>query len=73
MDSTALASVLAALQDAVPGASIVSTHSPTAAQASNWLNYMNRTRVGLQDGYSVARHNCRTFSQWEFRDAPSHW
>jgi len=57
----------------VPGSSIVSTHSPTAAQASNWLNYMNRTRVGLQDGYSVARHNCRTFSQWEFRDAPSHW
>jgi uncharacterized protein DUF4157 len=57
----------------VPGASIVSTHSPTATQASNWLNYMTSTRLGLQDGYSVARHNCRLFSQWEFRDAPSHW
>ncbi|WP_081608066.1 eCIS core domain-containing protein [Metapseudomonas furukawaii] len=57
----------------VPGASIVSTHTPTVAQADNWVNYMDGSRLGLQDGYSVARHNCRLFSQWEFRDAPSHW
>lgn len=58
----------------VPGASIVSTHTPTTAQAINWRdNYMRATRLGLNDGYSVARHNCRLFSQWEFRDAPSHW
>lgn len=57
----------------VPGASIDSTHTPTVAQADNWVNYMDGSRLGLQDGYSVARHNCRLFSQWEFRDAPSHW
>ena len=27
-------------------------------------------RVGTEDVYSLARHNCRTYSQWEFRDAP---
>src|SRR5262249_12831248 len=58
---------------AVPGATVVSRHTPTASQATKWLSYMRSTRLGLQDGYSVARHNCRTFSQWEFRDAPSHW
>lgn len=57
----------------VSGASIVSTHTPTVAQADNWVNYMDGSRLGLQDGYSVARHNCRMFSQWEFRDAPSNW
>jgi uncharacterized protein DUF4157 len=57
----------------VPGATIVSRHTPTAAQAARWLSYMSGSRLGLKDGYSVARHNCRTFSQWEFRDAPSHW
>lgn len=57
----------------VPSATVVNRHTPTAAQATNWLRYMSGTRLGLQDGYSVARHNCRTFSQWEFRDAPSNW
>jgi uncharacterized protein DUF4157 len=57
----------------VAGATIASRHTPTAAQAARWLGYMTGTRLGLQDGYSVARHNCRTFSQWEFRDAPLHW
>jgi hypothetical protein len=57
----------------VSGATIESTHTPTVAQADNWVNYMDGSRLGLQDGYSVARHNCRLFSQWEFRDAPSHW
>ena len=57
----------------VSGATIVSTHTPTVTQADNWVNYMDTSRLGLQDGYSVARHNCRTFSQWEFRDAPLHY
>ena len=57
----------------VPGATVVSRHTPTAAQAARWLSYMRGTRLRLQDGYSVGRHNCRTFSQWEFRDAPGHW
>jgi hypothetical protein len=57
----------------VPGASVVNRHTPTAAQGTRWLNYVLSSRLGLQDGYSVGRHNCRAFSQWEFRDAPSHW
>jgi Domain of unknown function (DUF4157) len=57
----------------VPGASLVGRLTPSAAQVANWLSYMSGTRLGLQDGYSVIRHNCRTFSQWEFRDASSHW
>jgi len=57
----------------VPGATVVSRHTPTAAQAARWRTYMRTGRLGTQDGYSVLRHNCRTFSQWEFRDAPSHW
>lgn len=57
----------------VPGASIAGTLTPTSVQADNWLRYMSGTRLGLGDGYSVGRHNCRTFSQWEFRDAPTHY
>ena len=58
--------------DPVAGASVDSRLTPTAAQATKWNSYM-LTRLALQDGYSVARHNCRMFSQWELRDAPSHW
>lgn len=57
----------------VPSATIAGRRSLTPAQAANWLRYMNTTRVGLSDGYSALRHNCRLFSQWEFRDAPSHF
>jgi hypothetical protein len=57
----------------VAGATIVSRHQTTVAQDINWLNYMVSSRLGLTDGYSVLRHNCRLFSQWEFRDAPQHW
>jgi len=59
--------------DPVKGAKIYSRHTTTAAQDANWLKYILTKRLGLQDGYSVARHNCRTYSQWEFRDAPLHW
>ena len=57
----------------VPGATIYSRHKTTCAQDSKWLEYMVTYRKGHQDAYSVGRHNCRTYSQWEFRDAPSHW
>jgi hypothetical protein len=75
-DSTVVGAVLKGEvyhPDPVPGATVASRLTPTAAQAVKWNSYMVGTRLGLQDGYSVARHNCRTFSQWEFRDAPSHW
>lgn len=57
----------------VSGATIVKTHSTTVAQDRRWTRYMTGTRLGLNDGYSVARHNCRMFSQNEFDDAPSNW
>lgn len=56
----------------VSGSTINNTLTVTTSQSSNWLRYMVFTRLGLQDAYSIARHNCRAFSQWEFRDAPSH-
>jgi hypothetical protein len=37
------------------------------------LNYMHSQRLKKNDVYSLARHNCRTYSQWEFRDAPKNW
>jgi hypothetical protein len=57
----------------IAGATIADRHTTTAAQDKKWLDYMVGTRLGLIDGYSVFRHNCRLFSQWEFRDAPLHW
>jgi|GEM_PF-2996018 len=57
----------------VPSATVVSRHTPTPAEGARWLSYMTGTRLGLKDGYSVGRHNCRMFSQQEFADAPSHW
>lgn len=57
----------------VSDATIVNRHRPTAEQGARWLNYIESRRLGLNDGYSVARHNCRTYSQWEFRDAPGNW
>lgn len=35
-----------------------------------WLKYMLQHRVGKRDVYSLARHNCRKYAQWEYRDAP---
>lgn len=58
--------------DPVTGSRIVKRHTTTMAQDEKWLRYAYG-RVGKEDGYSVARHNCRKYSQWEFRDAPLHW
>jgi RHS repeat-associated protein len=56
----------------VPGAAIASRHTSTPAQTKKWIRYVT-TRLGMQDTYSVANHNCRKYAQWEFRDAPLHW
>jgi hypothetical protein len=58
--------------DPIAGASVNGTHVTTMKQDSNWLIYM-RNRSGTQDAYSVGNHNCRRYSQWEFRDASKHW
>ena len=42
----------------------------TCAEDKAWLKYMLTTRKGTEDTYSVARHNCRMYSQKEFADAP---
>jgi len=56
-------------EDLTVGA-VVKTQKTTVIQDRVWLNWMRRSRVGTEDVYSVGRHNCRTYSQWEFRDAP---
>ena len=48
-------------------------HETTPQQDRAWLNYMTTTRLGTKDGYSVARHNCRKYSNMEFDDAPKHY
>ncbi|MGI6496844.1 MAG: RHS repeat-associated core domain-containing protein [Kiritimatiellia bacterium] len=58
---------------AVPGATIDRRYVTTMTQDFNWERYMWRSRMYTRDAYSVARHNCRKYSQWEFRDAPYHW
>jgi RHS repeat-associated protein len=59
--------------DPVPDAEIAQRHVTTMIQDVKWFRYMRNVRRGTTDGYSVARHNCRQYSQWEFRDAPLHW
>ncbi|MGI6494698.1 MAG: RHS repeat-associated core domain-containing protein [Kiritimatiellia bacterium] len=56
----------------VSGATINGTHTTTMQQDEKWLSYMYG-RVDTQGGYSAAHHNCRKYSQWEFRDALLHW
>jgi RHS repeat-associated protein len=56
----------------VVGAIIERRHITTMKQDFNFERYLHR-RTGTPDGYSVGRHNCRKYSQWEFRDAPFHW
>jgi hypothetical protein len=50
---------------------VVNTIKTTCKQDMMFLIYMN-ARLGSIDTYSVGRHNCRRYSQYEFRDAPSH-
>jgi len=51
---------------------VVNTIKTTCKQDMMFLIYMN-ARLGSIDTYSVGRHNCRRYSQYEFRDAPSTW
>ena len=53
------------------GGTIKKTITTTCKQDFRWLTYVLAT-VGAKDTYSVARHNCRRYSQYEFRDAPFH-
>ncbi len=52
---------------------ILRRHKTTPQQDKAWLNYMTTKRVGTKDGYSVARQNCRKYSNMEFDDAPKHY
>ena len=47
-----------------------STKAVTPKQDLAWVNWMLNTRLNTKDVYSVLRHNCRTYSQSEFNDAP---
>lgn len=41
-------------------------------QDLTWYMYMLLDRVGTTDTYSLARHNCRRYSKYEYRDSPLH-
>ncbi len=51
---------------------ITGTHLTSMKQDRTWLNYMRVSRIDTIDAYSAARHNCRLYSRWEFRDASLH-
>jgi len=53
-----------------PGGKVVKTKKTRPAQDVAWVKWMRKWRVGTQDVYSVGRHSCRKYSQWEYRDAP---
>ena len=61
------------LAPVVENATITSRHITTMKQDANWRNYMKNSRNGLEDAYTLLDLNCRTYAQWEFRDAPLHW
>jgi surface antigen len=51
---------------------IVAQRTTTMRQDLTWYMYMLVGRVGTTDTYSLARHNCRRYSKYEYRDAPLH-
>ena len=51
---------------------VVAQRATTMRQDLTWYMYMLLGRVGSTDTYSVARHNCRRYSKYEYRDAPLH-
>jgi hypothetical protein len=50
---------------------VTASKKTTVQEDISWLRYMSGRRQGMTDVYSVLRHNCRRYSQWEFRDAPA--
>ena len=52
-----------------PPGRITSEKKTTCEEDKAWLRQM-RTKVGKKGVYSVGRHNCRNFSQAEFKAAP---
>ena len=51
---------------------VVAKLATTKRQDATWYMYELVRRVGTADIYSLARHNCRRYSKYEFRDAPLH-
>ena len=49
---------------------LVAKKATTKWQDRAWLTIMRKTRVGLEDLYSIANHNCRKYTFLEFNDAP---
>ena len=61
------------MPDPVKDSDIIGRHKTTMIQDEKWFDYMTKSkRVLLEDAYSTV-HNCRMFSQLEFRDTPLHW
>jgi len=60
-------------QETFTDGKILRRHKTTPQQDRAWLNYIMTKRLGTKDGYSVARHNCRKYSNMEFDDAPKHY
>jgi len=60
-------------QETFTDGKILRRHKTTPQQDRAWLNYIMTKRLGIKDGYSVARHNCRKYSNMEFDDAPKHY
>ena len=56
-------------QDSYTEGLVIRQKYTTSFQDTLWLNYMWK-RKGEVDVYSVARHNCRMYSNMEFDDAP---
>jgi hypothetical protein len=59
-------------QQAYINGRVVAQLTTTKRQDLTWYMYMLLGRVGTTDTYSVARHNCRRYSKYEYRDAPWH-
>ena len=70
--STTLAGLLmeGTIYEADDAGTVVQTKQTTCRQDMRWELWMQIYRVGTKDVYSLARHNCRMYSQKEFADAP---
>ena len=49
---------------------VIKTKETTVTEDIEWLKYVETQRVGLKDIYTLNFFNCRTYSNWEFADAP---
>ena len=49
---------------------VLGVKNTTSMQDMKWLSYMRSERHGIEDVYSLARHNCVMYSSLEFASAP---